>query len=207
MYNPEEFESHMGSSFDTIYKNHHKKLLSYVHRNLTKNIVEAEDVCSQTWSNILIKYKLYNSEYSFSTWLYKIAMNEYVTRYRINKKTGLTVKIDDDRMSDDDNSPMNTCNIEAYNVSMVDQEMVSLLITEKRYDLLVDTINKLPERISKVMKMWIIDKKKQREIAEELEINLSTIKSITVRGKSLINKMMKEDYYKVEDLIKNDLVY
>ena len=70
--------------FSEIYKNVAPGLTHYV-RKIVKDDDHAADVVSQAFINAIEKIELFNPEWKFTTWIYKIAHN--VAVYQLRKKS------------------------------------------------------------------------------------------------------------------------
>jgi RNA polymerase sigma-70 factor, ECF subfamily len=54
---------------------------------MTKNQADAQEVCQAVFVKVFEKLNTYNSNYSFFSWLYRIAMNESINTTKHNRRT------------------------------------------------------------------------------------------------------------------------
>ncbi len=136
----------------------------YIKNNLS--IEQAEELTQEVLSTIWSKADLFNPEKSkFTTWSFAIARNKKIDFYRKNKKNNLDEEDIRDFLYENNKSD--------------DYEIESTIkkITEE-----------LDENQKKLIKMSFFEQKSHKNIAEELEIPLGTVKS---RIRASLNKMQK----------------
>tara|TARA_B100000965_G_C19583296_1_gene754544 strand:- start:1490 stop:2017 length:528 start_codon:yes stop_codon:yes gene_type:complete len=136
----------------------------YIKNNLTSE--QAEELTQEVLSTIWMKAELFNPEKSkFTTWSFTIARNKKIDFYRKNKRNEVNEEDVRNFLYENNNSD--------------DFEIES-------------TISKITEELDqnqkKLIKMNFFEQKSHKNIAEELEIPLGTVKS---RIRSILNKMQK----------------
>ena len=152
-------------AFSQIFDFIAPKINSYFIKN-NLNFEQSEELTQDVLSTIWSKAYLFNPEKSkFTTWSFTIARNKKIDFYRKTKKNNINE--DDIRSFLYQNEEGNDYEIEA-------------------------TINKIKEELDqnqqKLIKMSFFEQKSHKNIAEELEIPLGTVKS---RIRSTINKIQK----------------
>ena len=152
-------------AFSQIFDFIAPKINSYFIKNNLK-FEQSEELTQDVLSTIWSKAYLFNPEKSkFTTWSFTIARNKKIDFYRKTKKNNINE--DDIRSFLYQNEEGNDYEIEA-------------------------TINKIKEELDqnqqKLIKMSFFEQKSHKNIAEELEIPLGTVKS---RIRSALNKMQK----------------
>ena len=152
-------------AFSQIFNFIAPKINSYFIKN-NLNFEQSEELTQDVLSTIWSKAYLFNPEISkFTTWSFTIARNKKIDFYRKTKKNNINE--DDIRSFLYQNEEGNDYEIES-------------------------TINKIKEELDqnqqKLIKMSFFEQKSHKNIAEELEIPLGTVKS---RIRSALNKMQK----------------
>jgi len=136
----------------------------YLKNNLSNE--QAEELTQEVLSTIWLKAKLFDPEKSkFITWSFTIARNKKIDFYRKNKKNDVNEEDIRDFLYENNKSD--------------DYELESIInnITQE-----------LDENQKKLIKMSFFEQKSHKNIAEELEIPLGTVKS---RIRASLNKMQK----------------
>ena len=136
----------------------------YIRNNLS--IEQAEELTQEVLSTIWLKAELFDPEKSkFITWSFTIARNKKIDFYRKNKKNDVNEEDIRDFLYENNKSD--------------DYELEST----------INNITKeLDENQKKLIKMSFFEQKTHKNIAEELEIPLGTVKS---RIRAILNKMQK----------------
>ena len=74
------------NSYKYIIERYEKKLLGYIRRILFVSKEDAEDILQDVFIKAYKNINSYDSKYSFSSWIYRIAHNESVSFLRKKKK-------------------------------------------------------------------------------------------------------------------------
>ena len=152
-------------AFSQIFDYVAPKINAYFIKNNLK-IEQAEELTQDVLSTIWTKASLFNPVKSkFITWSFTIARNKKIDFYRKNEKN---IPNDED-----------VRDFLYENNSSSDYEIESTINKIKK---------KLDEKQQKLIKMSFFDQKSHKNIAEELEIPLGTVKS---RIRATLNKMQK----------------
>ncbi len=110
-----------------------------------KNDIEdlAQEIIYQLWKS----YSSYNSEYKFTTWMYKIALNTAISFYRKVKKTRNTIsfeehliEIEDDNNSSETNQNINLLQQFINELKELDKALMILYLEEKSYKEIAEII-------------------------------------------------------------------
>src|SRR5690242_248426 len=72
------------SAFATLFHNHKSKVYSVCLR-LTNNTAEAEDLTQDAFVQVFRKLSTFRGDSALSTWLYRIAVNTVLMRFRDRK--------------------------------------------------------------------------------------------------------------------------
>lgn len=171
------------SAFLVLYDRYKAGVRNHVSRFVPMR-EEAEDVVLESFQKAFSQIKSYNSEYRFSTWLYRIARNtafDHVERYgRISSNMPMN-SIDDD-------------NAGLKNIAASTGNPESDVIRSQEYDYVVDAINGLPETYRKVAQMVFLENFGYQEVADATGLPLNTVKTRVKRAKeNLLRKMDEQD--------------
>ena len=176
-----------GSAFTELWDTHIDALRAYLRSTMKQlDTFYVDDVCSKSFEKAFRQISSYDkSKSQFSTWLRTIAHNTALDlidqEERVQRKY---IYIDDD--SRPSGEIVNTIRDE------IDTPLDSIIKTEdqqqtERY------IDALPELYRAVARKRMIDGLQYKEISEELEMELNTVRTRIRRAKALIEKMKTDD--------------
>ncbi len=137
---------------------------------------ETQDIVQETFQKAFVSLKGYNPQYHFSTWLYSIAKNITIDYSRKRK-----ISIGERNNTDNSNKFANIG--EGIKNSPEDK-----LISNQEYTKLIKLINSLEEKYRKPAELRFIKEYAYDEIAQELNLELNTVKTRIKRAKELLKK-------------------
>ncbi len=135
-------------------------------------IDEAEDFTQEVFLKAYESLSTFRGEAQFSTWLYQIARNQ-ISKDLKKKKPQLEV-------FEETHSPKTKADVSH---GFIDQ-----IAKEEDGNLLRTLISRLPHVYRKPIVLHYFENMPLREISENMDIKLNTIKSHIARGKELIRK-------------------
>lgn len=184
--NQEDFEtlreilSGNTDAFQRIEKKY-RGIVSSLIRRMVKNDTDIEDLTQETFIKVFKALPKFQFEYSFSSWIYRIASNNTIDFLR--KKRFNTFSIDQPiGNSDDDNY------FEIEDNSFLADDMV--LKDEKR-QILDEAIEELPDNYRRIIELRHKKELEYKEIAEILQIPLGTVKAHLFRARKLLYEALK----------------
>jgi RNA polymerase sigma factor (sigma-70 family) len=148
---------------------------------------EVEDLLQETFIKAFASLNSFNEQYSFSTWLYKIATNNCIDFLR--KKKLRTFSID------------RTINYEGgeatYEIPDTNYEADRNLLAEQRKNTIQEAIDSLPEKYRMVIVLRHQQEKNYDEISEILDIPIGTVKAHIFRAREMLNKYLREKRFSI----------
>lgn len=155
-----------------------------VRNHISKYISQAEDredVALESFQKAFSQISSYNPEFKFSTWLYRIARNtalDHISKRGREKNNLPTTSISDTI------SELNDMAAAMHNPE-------DDIIKQQEYDKWMDNIEKLKEDYRIVARMNLIDHFGYKEIADQLDLPINTVKTRIRRAKAQLLKMME----------------
>ncbi|MDB5035394.1 MAG: polymerase, sigma-24 subunit, subfamily [Chlorobi bacterium] len=143
---------------------------------------DAEDLTQEAFIKAFNSLQSFNTEYAFSTWLYKIASNNCIDYLR--KRRLKTVSID---------APVQTHDGEVH-MEIADPSAVRPdvpLTSAERTAVLQDAIRNLPEKYRIVIELRHTQEMEYADIARKLELPLGTVKAHLFRARALLLKRLQ----------------
>jgi RNA polymerase sigma-70 factor (ECF subfamily) len=78
-------------AFERVYQLHCRKVYGLC-RRMARNFTEAEDLTQEAFLQVFRKIHTFRGESSFSTWLYRVAVNVVLMKLRRNHKTEISLE-------------------------------------------------------------------------------------------------------------------
>lgn len=161
----------------------YKKPVYHMILKMVRNVDDAEDLTIEAFAKAFRNLARFKKDYTFSTWLFRIATNNAIDFIRKKKletyslntsftdDSGESVNID---VEDSDRTP----DEEAINAQKI--ELVRMFVT------------KLPAKYQRLVKLRYFDELSYEEIAVELDAPLGTVKAQLHRARELMYELVKD---------------
>lgn len=143
---------------------------------------DVEDLVQEVFIKAFNSLQNYNQEFAFSTWIYRIAINntiDYLRKKRLN-----TFSIDTDDYEDEDKPK--------FEIPDTTYSADANLILEQRQKIINDAIDSLPEKYKKIIELRHKDDLTYEEISETLNLPIGNVKVQLFRARELLNKYLKD---------------
>lgn len=149
---------------------------------MIRNKEDVEDLTQEAFIKAFNSLDKFDKQFSFSTWLFKIATNNCIDYLR--KKKLNTFSIDKEIGGEDDD----------YHFEIPDNERTpdKNLMESERKKILEEAIENLPSKYKSVILLRHREEKDYEEIAKKLKLPLGTVKAHIFRGRELLNKYLKD---------------
>ncbi len=145
------------------------------------NEVDAEDLTIESFGKAFSSLHQYTPDFAFSTWLFKIANNNYIDSVR---KQNCRVASVDVYIRDEENEIQSI----EFPTSLLNPE--ERLIKEQKAELLKSIVKQLNPLYSDLIKLRYYKEMSYIEIAEELNIPIGTVKARLHRSRELLESML-----------------
>lgn len=183
------FKERTGNDFTFFYKKYYPKLVYYTSR-MCNDPQRAEDVTTESFMTAFEKIDKYDKDKSqFSTWLFTIARNIMLQDIKNHKR-----KVSIDTEIDEEGTTLKDFIHEEEN-----NEYVHDVIVQKA-EIMKKHIKDLKQPYRKVMEMREINKMAYKEISDELNICLSTLKSRIRNGRIILLKATKREFDSIDEM-------
>jgi RNA polymerase sigma-70 factor, ECF subfamily len=187
------------NTFRTLINRLKPGLISYTYK-FVNDMDLCKEIISKTFIAVWEKLDQYNPKYNFSTWVYAIAKNESLGQLRTKKRNLSHEKLTENHSKVlKSYSPIVTMDIEVIGPSGDE-------LTHALYDKTIEEIEELQEPYRTVMIEREVNQKRLQDIAEDLDWNLSTVKTRLRKARKDIAKSIQEKhpdlleaYYEEED--------
>ncbi len=169
----------------------YQRIISSLIRKMIKDEDDIDDLVQETFIKAYRALDRYQSNYTFSAWIYKIASNTCIDFLR--KKRLNIISLDEPIGGTDEDDGM-TIEIED-NSYTPDIEVIN----SERRNALNNAVENLPEKYRIIIKMRHEDELDYNEIAEKLDLPLGTVKAHLFRARKLLFDELKNVSYLFDD--------
>jgi RNA polymerase sigma factor (sigma-70 family) len=160
----------------------YKKPVYHMILKMVRNVDDAEDLTMEAFSKAFRNLSKFKKDYTFSTWLFRIATNNAIDFIRKKKLETMSL---DTSFKDDSG--------EAVKIDVEDNELNPMeeTIKSQKIELIRIFVDKLPPKYQRLVKLRYFDELSYDEIARELEAPLGTIKAQLHRARELMYDLVK----------------
>lgn len=162
--------------------NKYQKPLYYHVLKMVKEHEQVEDLIQEAFVKAFDNLATYNTDYAFSTWLYRITTNHTIDYLR--KKKLKTTSIHDPVKTKDGEMQIELGDKHAE----TDRE----IIRSQRQKIIRRAIKNLPEKYRIVIQLRHIEEFSYQEISEQLDLPLGTVKAHIFRAREMLYKALKD---------------
>lgn len=155
----------------------------YMLIRMVKNKDDAEDLTLMTFGKAFRYLDKYTPQYAFSTWLYRIALN--------NSLDFLRVKNNMPQYFEEDLYTTSTTSIIDQSEDNLQRTPEDEIIDKQRLQLLRTAVSQLPDKYRKVIELRYYEDLAYEEIAQRLELSLSNVKIQIMRAKQMLSQLMQ----------------
>jgi len=164
--------------FEELFWFYKSEIYSYAH-NLLRNIADAEDVTAFAFSQLwLVRDKIKEPSHIKPT-LYKTARNECITIFRDRKRRRL-IPFDEDMLRE----IQETDSIDDLNMDSLKFKMIMQLMEEE--------IEKLPPKQKEVARLFFLQRRSMKEVAQIMDIKYKTANGQWTTGKAKLLKALEK---------------
>jgi RNA polymerase sigma factor (sigma-70 family) len=160
----------------------YQKPLYYHIVKMVKDHEQVEDLIQEAFVKAFDNLKSYNTNYAFSTWLYRITTNHTIDYLRKKKLKTMSI-----------HEPVKTKDGD-LSIQLEDEgaETDRKIIRQQRQSIIHKAIEELPEKYRQVIEMRHLEELSYDEIATELDLPLGTVKAHIFRAREMLYKALKD---------------
>jgi RNA polymerase sigma factor (sigma-70 family) len=160
----------------------YKKPVYHMILKMVRNVDDAEDLTIEAFAKAFRNLKKFNPEFTFSTWLFRIATNNCIDFIRKKKLDTMSIS--------------NTFKEEGIESADMDIKDINLdpqeeAIKSQKVEIIQTIVTKLPPKYQTLVKLRYFEELSYEEIAEEIEAPLGTVKAQLHRARELLFDLIK----------------
>jgi len=152
---------------------------------MVRNVDDAEDLMMESFSKAFRSLHKFKKDFTFSTWLFRIATNNAIDFIRKKKLNTLSIE----NTYTDDNGQ--SVSIDVEDSGVLNPQDVA--IKAQKEELIQEFVNMLPAKYQKLVRLRYFHELSYEEIAEELEAPLGTVKAQLHRARELMYDLVKHN--------------
>jgi RNA polymerase sigma-70 factor (ECF subfamily) len=149
---------------------------------MVRNVDDAEDLTIEAFAKAFKNLSRFKQDYTFSTWLFRIATNNTIDFIRKKKLETMSL----DTSFKDDSGDSITIDVEGNDLNPMEEAIKS-----QKAELVRIFVDKLPPKYQRLVKLRYFDELSYEEIAQELEAPLGTVKAQLHRARELMYDLVK----------------
>lgn len=162
----------------------YKKPVYHMVLKMVRNVDDAEDLTIEAFAKAFKNLHRFKKDYTFSTWLFRIATNNAIDFIRKKKLDTYSLNTS---FTDDDGESVNI-DVQDKNRTP-DQEAINT----QKIELVRMFVTKLPSKYQRLVRLRYFDELSYEEIATELDAPLGTIKAQLHRARELMYELVKDN--------------
>jgi RNA polymerase sigma factor (sigma-70 family) len=161
----------------------YRKPLYHTMLKMVKNTDDAEDLTIEAFAKAFRGLEKFKKEYTFSTWLFRIATNNCIDFIRKKKLETLSIN----SSFKDDSGEEISIDIKDHNLDPQERTIKS-----QKIELMQMIVSKLPHKYQRLVELRYFKELSYEEIAQTVDIPLGTVKAQLHRAKELLYDMIKD---------------
>lgn len=166
----------------TILMERYRNAIFHMMLKMINNKDDAEDLTLEAFGKAFKKLPSYAPKYAFSTWLFKIAINNCIDHMRKKKLNLLSIDDPIDSIGGNDFSN----NLKS---SVLDPE--EAFIQKQKVKLMRNVLGKLNHKYRLMIELRFFEEMSYDNIAKELDIPLGTVKAQLFRAKEILYNLLQ----------------
>lgn len=160
----------------------YKRPVYHMVLKMVRNVDDAEDLMIESFAKAFKSLHRFKKDFTFSTWLFRIATNNTIDFIRKKKINTLSIE---NTFTDDDGQSVGM-DVEDENLDPQEETIKS-----QKAELIQMFVDKLPPKYQRLVRLRYFNELSYEEIAVELEAPLGTVKAQLHRARELMFEMVK----------------
>jgi RNA polymerase sigma factor (sigma-70 family) len=166
----------------------YRKPVYHMILKMVKNTDDAEDLTIEAFAKAFKNLKKFNPDYTFSTWLFRIATNNCIDFIRKKKLDTLSIN----STFTDDNGENVSIDIQDYSLNPQEET-----IKQQKVEIMQMIVTQLPMKYQILVKLRYFHELSYDEISKELDAPLGTVKAQLHRARELLYDLVKDQKDKI----------
>ncbi|MGB0524593.1 MAG: RNA polymerase sigma factor [Flammeovirgaceae bacterium] len=166
----------------------YRKSVYHTMLKMVRNVDDAEDLTIEAFAKAFRNLAKFKKEYTFSTWLFRIATNNCIDFIRKKKLDTMSIH---SSINNDDDDPIH---MDIRDSARNPQEEA---IRTQKIELVRKFVTLLPPKYQRLVKLRYFEELSYDEIAKEIEAPLGTVKAQLHRARELLYDLVKNSKHMI----------
>ena len=168
----------------------YQRSLYHLMLKMVNDTEDANDLTIEAFGKAFAKLPNYVPHHAFSTWLFKIAINNCIDFVRKKKLRVLSI-----------HDPLEPDSMQDYSTSMRigNPDPEEQCIRKQRIKLIRGLLDRLNDRYRLMIELRFFEEKSYEEVAEILGVTAAAVKSLTSRARTTLKEKLQRWFEKLED--------
>ncbi len=166
----------------SVLMGRYKDSINYMLLKMVHNRDDADDLTIEAFGKAFLHLEKYTPDFAFSTWLFKIALNNAIDFIRKKKLHTLSL--------DDENDESSKYAFSKIKTSALDPE--ESIIKDQCAGLMRTILDELNPKYKTLIEMRYFEELSYEEIAEKLNMPLGTVKAQLFRARNFLYELLAE---------------
>lgn len=162
----------------------YRKAVYHTLLKMIRNVDDAEDLTIEAFAKAFKNLHKFKKEYTFSTWLFRIATNNCIDFIRKKKLDTFSINAS---INKDDSDPLH---LDLKDSGRNPQEEA---IRTQKIEIVQQFVKLLPPKYQRLVRLRYFDELSYEEIANEIEAPLGTVKAQLHRARELLYDLVKDN--------------
>ncbi|MES1240044.1 MAG: sigma-70 family RNA polymerase sigma factor [Acidobacteriota bacterium] len=180
---PDDPEDRAPEASEELFRRYYRPVVAFF-QNKGFSTEESRDLAQETFFRVYKYRQGFRGDSSLVTWLFQIANNLYKNTLRsqaAQKRDAEEVSLDSTDASDPES----------------DEDALESMLSEERSRLLREALEELPPQMKKAVMLRVTSDMKYREIAEEMEVSIETVKAHLYQARQHLRDRLS-DYFRID---------
>jgi len=155
---------------------------------MTGNESDADDLTIEAFTKAFKNLHQFTSDFAFSTWLYKIAVNHSIDHFR---------KKNQNNFPSDTNAGHKNLNPIPEDIPSQNPDPEEILINKQKINLIREVVERLKPHYRTLIELRYFNELSYDEISKQMQLPLGTVKVQLFRAKELLYNILKTSQEKI----------
>lgn len=171
-------------AFGSLQKKY-KNLITSLIRKMIKNEDDVQDLVQETFIKVYNSLDKYQQNFSFSSWLYKLASNHCIDFLRKKRLSTISLQFSNSKTDEE----------QEYEIEDNSNIPDKIMLQTEKSEIIEKAILSLPDNYRLIIRLRHEEDMDYQQIAERMNIPLGTVKAHLFRARKILEAYLKKYKY------------